>query len=48
MDTSKKIWTSAEVRDFYDAYRKGQLSEEVAQRMESEIDQAAAEGRIVG
>jgi hypothetical protein len=41
-----KIWMQAEIAAFYDQVRRGQITPEVAARMEADIMQAAGDGRI--
>jgi hypothetical protein len=43
---STRIWTRAEIRDHYEAARKGKLSEAERARIEAEILAAARENRI--
>lgn len=45
-DTTGKVWTQAEVKKFYDDVVHGRVTAEEAARIESEINAAAAEGRI--
>ena len=45
-DVNAKIWSSAEVSQFYDDVIKGRLSSEEIAQMEQEINRAAMEGRI--
>jgi hypothetical protein len=43
---SKKIWSEAEIRNFYTRVRKKQVSKEAYQQFQAEIAQATAEGRV--
>ena len=45
-ETTGKVWTQAEVKKFYDDVVHGRVTAEEAARIESEINAAAAEGRI--
>lgn len=47
-EPQKRIFTQAEIKDFYEACRKGWLKDDEAARMEKEIDRAVAEGRVRG
>lgn len=44
----KRIFTQKEIKDFYEACRRGWLNDDEAKRMEQEIDRAVAEGRVSG
>ena len=41
-----KIWSQGEIAQFYDKVRRGAIAHDVAARLEADIMQAAAEGRI--
>jgi predicted nucleic acid-binding Zn-ribbon protein len=43
----KKTWTSAEIHDFYEAWRRGDVSEDKARLIEQEINDAVASGRVI-
>ena len=43
---NSRIFTSQQIQEFYDDWRRGNISDEQAQRIEAEIHAAAAEGRI--
>jgi len=43
---NSRIFTSQQVQEFYEDWRRGNISDEQAQRIESDIHAAAAEGRI--
>lgn len=43
---SKRIWTRAAIREFYDAARKGRYSADEKQRLEADILRAPYEGRL--
>lgn len=45
-DANTKIWTQAEIGQFYDEWRRGFLDNDEAARIEKEIAAASAEGRI--
>lgn len=45
-EPQKRKFTQAEIKDFYEACRKGWLTDDEAKRMEQEIDRAVAEGRV--
>lgn len=42
----KRIWTRSQIADFYGQVRRGELSEEKAVAIESEIQSASLEGRV--
>jgi len=44
----KTLWSQNDIKAFYEAYRRGEIGEQEAMRMEQEIDQAVAEGRVIG
>ena len=43
----KRVFTQAEIGQFYDAWRRGMYTEAQGKAIEQEIEQAIAEGRIV-
>jgi len=43
---AKKIWTRAEIKDFYDKVRRGDVSDEEMVVIESDIQAATLEGRV--
>lgn len=45
-DVSKRVWLESEIDEFYKAKRRHEYTPEEAERIEKEIDQAAAEGRV--
>ena len=42
----KRIWTRSQIADFYGQVRRGELSDEKAVAIESEIQSASLEGRV--
>lgn len=42
----KKVWSQAEIGNFYDGLARGRYSQEDATKIESEINHAVAEGRV--
>lgn len=42
----KKVWSQAEIGQFYDQLARGRLSQDEASKIEHEINQAVAEGRV--
>lgn len=44
---SQKTFSQAEIAAFYDAWRRGQISDEEAGRIEKEINDAVASGRVL-
>lgn len=47
-EEKKTVWSQNDIKAFYEAYRRGEIGEQEAMRMEQEIDQAVAEGRVIG
>nr|DAX02316.1 MAG TPA: hypothetical protein [Caudoviricetes sp.] len=43
-----RAWSQAEIQAFYDAWRRNQISDEDAQKIEKEIADAVATGRVTG
>ena len=45
-DSSQRTISQAEIEAFYEAYRRGQISDEEAERIEKQINDAVAAGRV--